>query len=40
MAQTAVNRLSARIRREEGRTMRYTVPGRLVVRESSGGAEQ
>lgn len=38
MAQTAVNRLSARIRREEGRTMRYTVPGRLVVRESSGGA--
>ena len=40
MAQTAVNRLSARIRREEGRTMRYTVPGRLVVRESSGGAER
>ena len=40
MAQTAVNRLSARIRREEGRTMRYTIPGRLVVRESSGGAEQ
>lgn len=40
MAQTAVNRLSARIRREEGRTMRYTVPGRLVVRDSSGGAEQ
>lgn len=40
MAQTAVNRLSARIRREEGRTMRYTIPGRLVVRESSGGAER
>lgn len=40
MAQTAVNRLSARIRREEGRTMRYTIPGRLVVRESSTPAEK
>lgn len=40
MAQTAVSRLSARIRREEGRTMRYTVPGRLVVRESSGAGER
>lgn len=36
MAQTAVNRLVAKVRREEGRTMRYTIPGRLVVRESSG----
>ena len=40
MAQTAVSRLAARIRQEGGRTLRYTVPGRLVVRESSGGAGQ
>lgn len=40
MAQTAVSRLTARIRQECGRTMRYTVPGRLVVRESSAAAEQ
>lgn len=39
MAQTAVSRLAARIRREGGRTMRYTIPGRLVVRESSATSE-
>lgn len=38
MAKTAVSRLGAKIRREEGRPMRYTIPGRLVVRESSGAA--
>lgn len=39
MAQTAVSRLAARIRREGGRTMRYTIPGHLVVRESSAMSE-
>ena len=36
MARTAVSRLAARIRQEEPRTLRYTVPGSLIVRESSG----
>jgi len=35
MAKTAVNRLVARIRHEEGDAMRYTVSGQLVVRGSS-----
>ena len=35
MAKTAVSRLAALIRQEEARPLRYTVPGRLVVRESS-----
>lgn len=35
MAKTAVSRLVAKIRQEAGGTMRYTIPGQLVVRESS-----
>ncbi len=37
MARTAVSRLAAKIRQEESPSIRYTIPGRLVVRESSGG---
>ncbi len=35
MAKTAVRRLVSRIRQKDAPTLRYTVPGRLVVRESS-----
>lgn len=35
MARTAVGRLAAKMRGEEAPPMRYTIPGRLVVRESS-----
>lgn len=38
MAKTAVSRLAARLNREGGPTMRYTIPGRIVIRESSGAA--
>lgn len=36
MARTAVERLALRIRQEEASPIRFTIPGRLVVRESSG----
>lgn len=36
MAKTAVSRLATRLRREEADTMRYTIPGRIVIRDSSG----
>lgn len=35
MAKAAVNRLAARLRQEEDSVMRYAVPGRIIVRESS-----
>ncbi len=39
LAKTAVDRLLSRVRKEEGVPMRFTIPGRLVVRESSGAAK-
>ena len=36
MAETAVRRLSARLRQEAAEPLTFTVPGRMVIRESSG----
>lgn len=39
MAKTAMARLAAKLRKETGSAIRFSVPGRLVVRESSGASE-
>ena len=40
MARTAVNRLAARIRQEDAGPVYVTIPGQIVIRESSGAAGQ